>query len=71
MKVSNLDVTLKPDNDGNFSLYIGDGYWGKIYLVDGKYCPDNYSLKERFNTPQEAAIRFLKNKAFLDWDENE
>lgn len=72
IKVTDLAITLKLEKDGNYLVYIGESYEGKIFKTqDGKRWEVDYKDKENFATPQEAAIRFLKNKAYLDWTDEE
>lgn len=71
IEVTKLKVTLPPRQDGHFFLYIGDSVEGVIYFKNEKYWADEYNEKDSFPTAQEAAMRFLKNKAYLDWSEEE
>lgn len=67
IKVTNLSITLKLEKDGNYSVYMGESYEVKVRKTqDGKRWEVDYKDRENFATPQEAAIRFLKNKGYLE-----
>jgi hypothetical protein len=72
--VTELSVRLEKRKDGNFDLYIGDYCQGQIYHKNGKYyasTSDVYDNRNGFSSADEAAMRFLKEKAFLDWTDEE
>lgn len=70
--VTDLKVILQPREDGHYSVYVGSSYEGEIYRTkSGNRWELNYNNRETFSTIEEATIAFLKNKAFLDWDEEE
>lgn len=72
IEVTKLDVTLELNSSGNYDVLISGYYHGQIFKTqDGQRWEVNYKDRENFATPQEAAIRFLKNKALLEWDEDE